>query len=496
MSDSSPVSLSPLVPAGREKWGEVTQMRVLPKNFEAEQALLGALLHNNSSFEKVSEFLQSDHFGDPIHGKIYSCISLLIQRGNIADPITLKDYMESQNELEAIGGWKYLTQLASSVVSVLNTHEYGRVIYDLYLRRQMISLGESIVNDAFDVTPEFTAQDNMEKAEQQLFDLATTGDFDRSYVSLSMALATALENAELAYKRDSHIVGVTTGLEDLDKWIGGLHPSDLIILAGRPSMGKTALATNISFNAAKAALTQKEGAGVGFFSLEMSAEQLATRILSQETGVGSDRIRRGEISSDDFMNFVKTSRLLSDVSLFIDDTPALSLAALRTRARRLVRQKKIGLIIIDYLQLLHVDKRAKHENRVQEISEISRGLKALAKELNVPILALSQLSRAVEQRDDKRPQLSDLRESGSIEQDADIVLFIYREEYYEARKKPPEDSEKHLQWIQKMNDIYNKAEVIVGKHRHGPVGTVHLFFDSKYTKFGNLAHEDRPMVKD
>ncbi len=461
--------------------------RPLPKNYEAEQALLGALLHNNASFEKVAEFLLPEHFADPMHARIFEAIGLLISQGHVADPITLKDYFTNNDALEDVGGWRYLVNLAASVVSILNTHEYGRIIYDLYLRRKLIALGEDIVNEAHTPVPDLTAHDQMEKVEQQLFDLATTGHFDRGFYSFSEALTAALENAEVAFKNDSHVVGVTSGLTDIDKWLGGLHPSDLLILAGRPSMGKTALATNIAYNAALAHLKEKQGANVAFFSLEMSAEQLATRILSQETGVGSDRIRRGEISNDDFIKFTEVGRTLAQLPLYIDDTPALSLTGLRTRARRLMRQKNIGLIIIDYLQLLHVAGKGKVDGRVQEISEISRGLKALAKELNVPVLALSQLSRAVEQRDDKRPQLADLRESGSIEQDADVVLFIFREEYYEARKKPPEDTDKHVQWLQRMNQIYNKAEIIVAKHRHGPVGTVNLFFDSQFTKFGNLA---------
>lgn len=471
----------------KERREEQDNIREIPKNYEAEQALLGALLHNNASFEKVAEFLQGEHFADPVHGRIYEAIGGLISQGHVADPITLKDYFKNNQDLEEMGGWKYLVNLAASLVSVLNTQEYGRLIYDLYLRRQLIALGEDIVVEAQTSKLEETAQTHIEKVEQQLFELATTGNFDRGAHTFASALSIALDNAEAAFKRDSHVVGVTSGLEDLDKWLGGLHPSDLVILAGRPSMGKTALATNIAYNAAVAHMKEKDGAAVAFFSLEMSAEQLASRILAQETGVGSDRIRRGEISKDDFVKFTEVARTLSQLPIYIDDTPALSLSSLRTRARRLMRQKKIGLIVIDYLQLLHVAGSKKVEGRVQEISEISRGLKAIAKELNVPVLALSQLSRAVEQRDDKRPQLADLRESGSIEQDADVVLFIFREEYYESRRSPPEDTDKHMQWLQKMNQIYNKAEVIVAKHRHGPVGTVSLFFDAKVTKFGNLA---------
>lgn len=470
-----------LVPSNPEE-----ERYALPKNYEAEQALLGALLHNNQSYEKVAEFLNPEHFSHPAHGRIYEAIGKLIQGGHVADPITLKDYFSRDSILQEVGGWEYLVNLASSVVSVLSTQEYGKLIYDLYLRRQLISIGEEVAENAYEIDLDKTAQDQIEQAEQRLFDLATVGQSEKGYQTFSQALAIALDQAEMAFKRDSHVVGVTTGLEDLDKWLGGLHPSDLIILAGRPSMGKTAIATNIAFNAAVAALNAKEGAPVAFFSLEMSAEQLATRILSQETGVSSDRIRRGEIARDDFIKFAEASRVLSQLPLYIDDTPALSLTGIRTRARRLARQKKIGLIIIDYLQLLHVASKSKADSRVQEISEISRGLKALAKELNIPVLALSQLSRAVEQRDDKRPQLADLRESGSIEQDADVVLFIFREEYYEARKVPPEGTEKYVEWQQRMAQVYNKTDIIVAKHRHGPVGTVKLFFQSNCTKFGNL----------
>ncbi|MBX9805170.1 MAG: replicative DNA helicase, partial [Alphaproteobacteria bacterium] len=358
----------------------------------------------------------------------------------------------------------------------------------LFLRRQLMGIGEGMVLTARTHELEVSATQQIEEAEKKLFDLATTGNVSGGFQSFREALTTSIEMAEVAYRRDSHIVGVTTGLTDLDKWLGGLHPSDLLIIAGRPSMGKTILATNIAFNAAVASMeNNKSGASVAFFSLEMSAEQLATRILASESGVSSDKIRRGEIRAEDFPMFVEVSRRLSTIPLFIDDTPALTVSALRTRARRLKRQEGLGLIVIDYLQLMEGGgSKRSSENRVQEISDITRALKALAKELDVPVIALSQLSRAVEQREDKRPQLSDLRESGSIEQDADVVMFIFREEYYEVRRQPPEGTDKHAEWQARMNQIANQAEVIIAKQRHGPVGTVRLYFEGQLTRFGNL----------
>ncbi len=464
-------------------------LRIPPHNYEAEQALLGALLHNNLSSEKITDFLRPQHFADSMHGKIYEAIVTLIERGQVADPITLSKYFEKEESLKAAGGAGYLVKLVSSVVSIINVKDYGLLIYDLYLRRQLIDLGENVVNQAHEHSLEVTANQQIEAAEQHLFDLATTGQQDRGFQDFHDTLATAIRTAEVAYKRDSQVVGCTTGFKDMDKWLGGMHPSDLIILAGRPSMGKTALATNIAFNAAWGFLAKNEGGRTAFFSLEMSSEQLATRLLAQESGISSDKIRRGELHQNDFPKFLEVSRRISKIPLYIDDTPALTISALRTRARRLKRQKGLDLIVVDYLQLLQGSDKNGNDGRVQEVSDITRGLKALAKELNVPVIALSQLSRAVEQRDDKRPQLADLRESGSIEQDADVVMFIYREEYYEARKEPAEDSDKHAAWQERMSKIYNQAEVIIAKQRHGPIGTVRLFFDGKLTKFGNLSRE-------
>lgn len=464
---------------------ELTQ-RVL-HNLEAEQSLLGALLLNNKAFEHVSDFLKSEHFSHAVHGKVYGLIQRLIEKGQIADPITLKDAFYGDDDLTAAGGVNYLVDLANSVVSIMSAADYGKLIYDLYLRRELVDASQSTIQDVGDFDLDRTALDHIETAEKKLYELATSGQSSKTAVHFRDALTQAIQTAEVAYQRDSHIVGVTTGFLDLDKCLGGLHPSDLLILAGRPSMGKTALATNIAFNAASAYLkNSQEGSPVAFFSLEMSAEQLATRILSSESKISSDKIRRGEIKQSDFPTFVEISRKIHNVPLLIDDTPSLSIMALRNRARRLKRQHNIGLMVIDYLQLLDGSNRRQGDNRVQEISEITRALKGIAKELNVPILALSQLSRAVEQRDDKRPQLSDLRESGSIEQDSDVVMFVYREEYYEARKQPPEGTDKHLDWQRRMDTIYNKAEVIIAKQRHGPIGTIKLFFDGTLTRFGNL----------
>lgn len=465
----------------------------IPHNLEAEQALLSALLRNNNTYERVSEILQPESFSDAFHGEMYRAIRHLIEKGHVADPITLNKYLaEHLTEDDAVGSVKnFLINLAENVVSIVNAEEYARVIHDNYLRRQLIDIGEGVVNSARSFNIESGAFSQIEAAEQKLFDLATTGDAERSAVSLHSALIDAINTAEIAYKRDGTVVGVTTGLRDVDKMLGGLHPSDLVILAGRPSMGKTALATNFAFNAARYAMENNpdKSGGVVFFSLEMSAEQLATRLLGQEAKISSDKIRRGSLRNEDFPNFVRVSRELAEMPLFIDDTPALSISALRTRARRLKRKHNIGMIVVDYLQLLHGSAGGKGDNRVQELSEITRGLKAVAKELNVPVIALSQLSRAVEQRDDKRPQLSDLRESGSIEQDADVVMFVYREEYYEGRKEPPEGTEKHKEWQLRMDTIAKMAEVIIAKQRHGPIGIVKLHYEGPLTKFSDLADE-------
>jgi replicative DNA helicase len=461
---------------------------------------LGAILENNLAYERVAEFLRPEHFADPVHGMIFDAIGKLMRRGQLADVVTLKNYFESDGTLTDIGGAKYLTQLAVSAVTVINAADYARVVHDLYLRRQLIGLGEDVVNAAYAHDLETTATAQIEVAEKNLYDLATTGHYEGGLQSFEESLTAAVTMAEAAYKREGRLTGVATGFNKLDKLLGGLHRSDLVIVAGRPSMGKTALATNIAFHAAKAYREGRDefdnpvavdGAIVGFFSLEMSAEQLATRILAEEAGLPSERIRRGELSNDDFQKVVHASQELASVPLYIDDTPALSIPAVRTRARRLKRQRGLGLVVVDYLQLAAPTASARYDSRVQEISEITRGLKALAKELNVPVLALSQLSRAVEQREDKRPQLSDLRESGSIEQDADVVMFIFREEYYKERQQPRENTPEHEKWKEEMDRVHNLAEVITAKQRNGPIGKVTLRFDGPTTKFADYEWADQ-----
>jgi replicative DNA helicase len=484
--------------------GDAEPIRVAPTNIEAEQALLGAIFRNPLAHGRVADFLEAEHFSNAAHQRIYAAICKLIDRGQVANPVTLKNLFDQDGALAEVGGAQYLTRLAEAAVTIINAEDYGRRIHDLHLRRQLIGLGEDVVNDAFRQDLDDDAVTQIERAEQKLFDLASTGQAEGGPRKLEVALKNALDMAEAAFQRSGRTVGVATGFVDLDKKLGGLHPSDLVILAGRPSMGKTSLATNIAFNAAKAYVegtgadgrkTAVDGAVIGFFSLEMSAEQLATRILAEESGVSSDRIRRGDVRREDFDKFVAASQRLSSVPLYIDDTPALSVAALRTRARRLKRQQGLGMIVVDYLQLLRPSGSGRgQENRVQEISEITRGLKAIAKELNVPVLALSQLSRQVEQREDKRPQLSDLRESGSIEQDSDVVMFIFREEYYLSRGEPtrrPEESDdkfndRHDRWRERCEQTFGLAEVIIAKQRHGPIGIVKLHFEAETTRFDNF----------
>jgi len=499
-----PVSIAPDQNQVAES-GDTLGYRQLPQNEEAEQALLGAMLIDNSAYDQVSTFLEPDHFYLPVHGRIYEAARALISRGQIANPVTLKAYFESDESLADIGGAHYLARLAGAAVSIINTEDYGRVIRDLSVRRSLIHIGEDVVNTAFDPRIEETATTQIEQAESSLYELAETGHDEGGFKPLSTALAEAVASAEAAYKRDGQLSGVPTGLIDLDSLLGGLHKSDLLILAGRPSMGKTALATNIAFHAAKSYRTAPDetgqpvavdGAVVGFFSLEMSAEQLAGRILAEESKIRSDNIRRGKMSSEEFMRLVEASRDLASAPMFIDDTPALSVAALRTRARRLKRTHGLSLVVIDYLQLMRPSQR--HDNRVQEISEITQGLKALAKELDLPVLALSQLSRAVEQREDKRPMLSDLRESGSIEQDSDVVMFVYRDEYYLERGEPQQRAEeaadrfdsRYRSWQERFESSTGLADVIIAKQRHGPIGNVKLRFLADTTKFENYAQSD------
>ena len=469
--------------------------RVPPHNYEAEMALLGALLANNRAFDRVADFLQADHFADARHGRIFGAIRTLVDKGQVADPITLRNLFESDGSLDEIGGADYLARLAASVVTIVNTGDYGRTVFDRHLRRALIDIGSDIVNEAYNIDLDRDAPAQIEQAEQQLYRLATAGDTRREFSDFTTALSSAIERAEAAFKKDGKTTGIATGLTDLDSHLGGLQPSELVILASRPSMGKTSLGTNIAFNAARAYREEQgedgrpartAGAVVGFFSLEMSAEELATRILAEQSDVSSHDIRQGKISGDDFSRFVQVSQELNYLPLYIDDSADLSIAALRTRARRLHRQNGLSLIIVDYLQLLRPAPGQRPENRVQELSEITRSLKALAKDLEVPVLALAQLSRKVEEREDKRPQLADLRESGSIEQDADVVMFLYREEYYLRRQEPPENTEKWTKWSEQMDKAYNKADIIVAKQRHGPIGNVPLHFDATRTRFSDL----------
>jgi replicative DNA helicase len=474
--------------------------RTPPHNYEAEQALLGALLANNEVYNRVSEFLRPDHFADALHGRIYEAIGKLVLRGQIANPVTLKNLFDQDGALAEIGGAQYLVQLAQAVVTVINAEDYGRAIFDLFLRRQLIGVGEDIVNESYTYDPDISAVDQIERSEMRLFNLAEGGQVEGGPKKFDAVLKSALDMAEVAYKRDSHITGVTSGLRDLDRKLGGLQPSDLVILAGRPSMGKTALATNIGFNAAEAIKDAETSTRhrVAFFSLEMSAEQLAHRIMAEKSGVSSDRIRRGDVKSDEFGRIVEAAQAMASVQFFIDDTPAMTVPGLRTRARRLKRQFGLDLIVVDYLQLMRYANPKPSDNRVQEISEITRGLKAIAKELQVPVLALSQLSRAVENREDKRPQLADLRESGSIEQDADVVMFVFREQYYHERAEPKQRTdestdkfqERMARWQERGERIHNVAEVIIAKQRHGPVGTLELYFDGNITRFGDLTRDE------
>ena len=477
--------------------------RAVPHNLEAEQALLGAILINNEAHDRVSSFLEPGHFYDPLHQQIYETAATLIGAGKQATPITLKTFFaNTEATQDGLTVPQYLGRLAANATTIINARDYGRTIYDLATRRQLIVVGEEMVNVAYDSPVDFPPKQQIEDAEMRLFALAETGKYGQGFSTFSSALATAIEMANSAYQRDGGLSGIATALRALDAKLGGLQPSDLVILAGRPSMGKTALATNVAFNIARArvrSLQQRpdmapddpshDGAVVGFFSLEMSAEQLATRVISEQAGIPSEKIRRGIISEDEFRRLVERSREMANLPLFIDQTGGISIAQLAARARRLKRQHGLGLIIVDYLQLLSGSSRRASEGRVQEVSEITTGLKALAKELNVPILALSQLSRAVENREDKRPQLADLRESGSIEQDADVVMFVYREEYYIERMKPDETDGKFAEWQQRAMAAHGKAEVIIGKQRHGPVGTVNLQFDGNVTRFSDLAHD-------
>ena len=470
----------------------------LPQNVEAEAALLGALMIDNRLVEDIQLKLKAHHFFEPLHGRIYDAILKMTDANRIANPVTLRPLFESDENIKEVGGVAYLAQLTGSGAAVIGARDFAGQIYDLALLRALIGVGRGLVEGALDTSEDVAPLAQIERAETELYKVAEAGGAEGRAKSFSDATKEALEMAERALNSGGHLSGFTTGLESLNAKIGGLHKSDLIIVAGRPGMGKSSLGTNIAFAAAQRFVRDVEdgiepeksaGAPVALFSLEMSADQLATRILAEESGISSENLRMGKISQQEFRQLARAAAELQSLPLYIDDTPGLTIAALRTRARRLKRQKGIGLIVIDYLQLLQGSGKNSNDNRVQEISEISRGMKQLAKELNVPVIGLSQLSRAVEQREDKRPQLSDLRESGSIEQDADIVLFIYREDYYLAAKQPSDDHPEFAAWQEEMARAYGKAEVIVAKQRHGATGKVRLKFDSRITKFSDAADE-------
>ena len=467
---------------------------VMPHSIEAEQQLLGAILTNNDVFDRIASIIGPKHFYEPVHARIFETAAARISKNALASPVTLKPFLEDDEGLKELGGPAYLVRLAGAAISSFAARDYAQMLYDLAVRRELIRVGRDIADRAIRVNVDSEPREQIVQAEQALYALAEQGTTDQGFQSFLRAVTDAVNVANAAYQREGGLAGVSTGLIDMDKKLGGLHKSDLLILAGRPSMGKTSLATNIAFNIAKAYRKGRlpdgsegavEGGVVGFYSLEMSAEQLAARILSEASEVPSEQIRRGDMTEEEFRRFVDAAKSLESCPLFIDDTPALPIAQLAARARRLKRTHGLDVLMVDYLQLVRGSGRS--ENRVNEISEITMGLKAIAKELNIPVIALSQLSRQVESREDKRPQLSDLRESGSIEQDADVVMFVFREEYYKEREKPGDhEMEKMAQWQEEMERLHGKAEVIIGKQRHGPIGTVELSFEGRFTRFGNL----------
>ncbi|MFL6745994.1 MAG: replicative DNA helicase [Sphingomicrobium sp.] len=474
--------------------------QTLPQNVEAEAALLGALMIDNRLVEDVQLKLRPDHFFEPLHGRIYEAILRMTDANRVANPVTLKPMFDGDESIKELGGPAYLAQLTGSGAAVIGARDFAAQIYDLALLRALVGVGRDMVEGALDTSEEVAPLSQIERAESELYRVAEEGGNESKVKSFGEATRMALEQAEKALNSGGHLSGITTGLDGINSKVGGMHKSDLVILAGRPGMGKTSLATNIAFAAAQRFLRDAEdgiepskraGAPVAFFSLEMSADQLATRILAEQSGISSENLRMGKISQQEFRSLARAAGELSTLPLYIDDTPGLTIAALRARARRLKRQKAIGMVVVDYLQLLQGSgKGSAADNRVQEISEISRGLKQLAKELDLPVLALSQLSRAVEQREDKRPQLSDLRESGSIEQDADMVWFVYRGDYYLAAKKPDDDHPEFANWLEEMNRIHGRADLIVAKQRHGSTGTVRMRFDSRITRFSDAAESD------
>lgn len=480
-----------------------TLLRTPPHNIEAEQALLGAILENNQVLEDVSDFLRANHFYVPVHSRIYEAILKLVDRGQNADAVTLKAYFQKDDDLQDVGGADYIADLANAVVSIVNAKNYAQMIHDLFIRRELIAVGRDVVNEAYEQDIDSSADDCLQMAEKRLYDLAETGDNSGGFVTMKDAVGISIQLAEKAFKTDGNVTGVTTGLTDMDKRLGGLQPSDLLILAARPGMGKTSLAVNMAYNAAAAFAKSggAEGGRVGVISLEMSADQLASRLLCDLAEMPFDRLRRGDFNAEEFRGLAEAANRLAQIPLYIDDTPAQTITAVRTRARRMKRKHGLELLIVDYLQLLRGTGSKQSENRVLEVSEITRGLKAIAKELAIPVIALSQLSRGVESREDKRPQLSDLRESGSIEQDADVVMFIYRQDYYTAKEEPVKRAdendakyaERYENWQSALSDCANIAEVIISKQRHGPTGTVKLFFDGQFTRFRDLDqhHDER-----
>jgi replicative DNA helicase len=473
---------------------EASAPEALPHSIEAEQQLLGAILTNNDIFDRVASVVTAEHFHEPVHKHIFEVAAARIQKNALASPVTLKPFLEDDPGLKELGGPAYLVRLAGAAISAYAARDYAQMIYDLAIRRELIALGSDIAAKANDVAVHSEPKDQIVEAEQALYKLGEQGKTDSGFQSFLKAVTDAVNVANAAYQRDGGLAGVSTGLIDMDKKLGGLHRSDLLILAGRPSMGKTSLATNIAFNIAKAYRRGEtpdgsegavEGGVVGFYSLEMSAEQLAARILSEAAEVPSEQIRKGDMTEQEFRRFVEAAKALEACPLYIDDTPALPISQLAARARRLKRTHGLDVLIVDYLQL--VRPATAKDSRVNEVSEITQGLKAIAKELDIPVIALSQLSRQVENREDKRPQLSDLRESGSIEQDADVVMFVFREEYYKEREKPGDhDLEAMAKWQEEMERLHGRAEVIIGKQRHGPIGTVDLSFEGRFTRFGNL----------
>ena len=459
----------------------------IPKNIEAEQTVLGSILENNELFDEITDEINEGHFYDTVHQKIYKVISNLISKGLLANPVTIKNFFNNNEELTEIGGIEYLLKLTKVSTTKNQIKHYSKLLSDLYIRRQLIKISEETLEDSKNKELDITGTNILENTERKLFEIAERGEFQRSFVTFKDALKETIDMATAAYRNDQGIVGVPSGLTDLDDRLGGLHKQDLIIIAGRPSMGKTALATNIAFNAAENIQKKDKKTSVAFFSLEMSSEQLSTRILSEQSRIKSNDIRRGKINQEDFEKFIEASKNLENLPLHIDDTPAITISALSNRARRLKRKQGLDLIVIDYIQLMK-SSGYRNEGRVLEIAEITQGLKALAKELDVPVLALSQLSRQVEQREDKKPQLADLRESGSIEQDADVVMFVFREQYYLEKQEPKLGTAEHVEWQEKMNQVHNQAEIIIGKQRHGPTGLIKLEFESAFTKFKDASN--------